>query len=77
MQLIFMVSVILAEGIETYKQNYTRFLVVGNEEKGNRKGDKVSICFSTGHKPGSLAAVLVILANLNINLSKDTVGAQT
>jgi prephenate dehydratase len=61
---------VLAEGIETYKQNYTRFLVVGNEEKGNRRGNKVSICFSTGHKPGSLAAVLVILANLNINLSK-------
>lgn len=61
---------ILAEGIETYKQNYTRFLVVGSESKGNTKGNKVSICFSTGHKPGSLAAVLVILANLNINLSK-------
>lgn len=61
---------ILAEGIETYKQNYTRFLVVGKEEMGNKKGNKVSICFSTGHRPGSLAAVLVILANLNINLSK-------
>ncbi|HEX2921770.1 MAG TPA: prephenate dehydratase domain-containing protein [Bacteroidales bacterium] len=61
---------ILAEGIETYKQNYTRFLVVGHEQKGNKKGNKVSICFSTGHKPGSLAAVLVILSNLNINLSK-------
>jgi prephenate dehydratase len=61
---------ILAEGIETYKQNYTRFLIVGKEEMGNTKGNKVSICFSTGHRPGSLAAVLVILANLNINLSK-------
>lgn len=61
---------ILAEGIETYKQNYTRFLVIGNEEKGNTKGNKASICFSTGHRPGSLAAVLIILANLNINLSK-------
>lgn len=61
---------VLAEGIETYKQNYTRFLVVGSEDKGNTRGNKVSICFCTGHKPGSLAAVLVILANLNINLSK-------
>jgi len=61
---------ILAEGIETYKQNYTRFLVIGSEEKGNKKGNKVSICFSTGHKPGSLAAVLVKLADLGINLSK-------
>jgi len=56
---------ILAPGIETYKQNYTRFLVVGNEEKGNSRGNKVSICFSTGHKPGSLAKVLVKLAELD------------
>lgn len=61
---------ILAAGIETYKQNYTRFLVIGNEEKGNTRGNKVSICFSTGHKPGSLAKVLVKLAELEINLSK-------
>lgn len=61
---------ILASGIETYKQNYTRFLVIGNEDKGNKKGNKVSICFSTGDKPGSLAAVLVKLAELEINLSK-------
>ncbi len=61
---------ILAEGIETYKQNYTRFHVVGSEDKGNTKGNKVSICFSTGHKPGSLAKVLVKLAELQINLSK-------
>ncbi|TAL77551.1 MAG: prephenate dehydratase [Bacteroidetes bacterium] len=61
---------ILAAGIETYKQNYTRFLIVGSEDKGNKRGNKVSICFSTGHKPGSLAAVLVKLAELEINLSK-------
>jgi prephenate dehydratase len=61
---------ILAAGIETYKQNYTRFCVVGPEDHGNRKGNKVSICFSTGHKPGSLAKVLVKLAELEINLSK-------
>ena len=61
---------ILAEGIETYKQNYTRFHVIGSEDKGNTKGNKVSICFSTGHRPGSLAKVLVKLAELQINLSK-------
>jgi prephenate dehydratase len=61
---------VIAPGIETYKQNYTRFLVVGPEEMGNREGNKISICFSTGHKPGSLAKVLVILAEKEINLSK-------
>jgi len=61
---------ILAEGIETYKKNYTRFLVIGSEDKGNKDGNKVSICFATGHQPGSLAAVLVKLAEMDINLSK-------
>jgi prephenate dehydratase len=61
---------VIAPGIETYKQNYTRFLVVGSEEKGNTRGNKVSICFSTSHQPGSLAKVLVKLAELDINLSK-------
>jgi prephenate dehydratase len=61
---------ILATGIETYKKNYTRFLIMGNKENENKDGNKVSICFSTGHKPGSLAAVLVRLAELDINLSK-------
>ena len=61
---------ILAPGIETFKQNYTRFVIIGREDQGNKKGNKVSICFSTSHKPGSLAAVLVKLAELEINLSK-------
>jgi len=61
---------ILAEGIETYEKNYTRFLVIGSEDKGNKDGNKVSICFATGHQPGSLAAVLVKLAEMDINLSK-------
>jgi len=61
---------ILAPGIETYKKNYTRFIVLGHEKEAGREGNKVSICFSTGHKPGSLAAVLVRLAELDINLSK-------
>jgi prephenate dehydratase len=61
---------IIAPGIETYKKNYTRFLVIGRKEQGNKTGNKVSICFATGHKPGSLAAVLVKLAEMNINLSK-------
>jgi prephenate dehydratase len=61
---------ILASGIETYKQNYTRFHIIGSEYKGNKRGNKVSVCFSTSHKPGSLAQILVKLAELGINLSK-------
>jgi len=61
---------IIAPGIETYKKNYTRFLILGNVKDANSDGNKVSICFSTGHQPGSLAAVLVRLAELDINLTK-------
>lgn len=61
---------ILSEGVETYKKNYTRFLTIGDEGKIKSDGNKISVCFSTGHKPGSLAAVLVILAQMDVNLSK-------
>jgi prephenate dehydratase len=61
---------ILEPGIETYPMNYTRFLVVGSKSKGNRNGNKASVCFSLNHQPGCLASVLVKLAELEINLSK-------
>jgi len=61
---------IIAEGIETYKKNYTRFLVIGHKSMGKRYGNKTSVCFSLNHKPGSLASVLVRLGELGINLTK-------
>jgi len=61
---------ILAEGIETYQMNYTRFLVIGSKSKGIRNGDKASVCFSLNHQPGSLAGVLTKMAELDINLTK-------
>ena len=61
---------IIASGIETYIKNYTRFLVVGSKTKGKKNGNKASLCFSLNHKPGSLAGVLVRLAEMNINLTK-------
>ncbi|HVN58687.1 MAG TPA: prephenate dehydratase domain-containing protein [Bacteroidales bacterium] len=61
---------ILEEGIETYKQNYTRFVIVGHKSKWTRNGNKTSVCFSVNHKPGSLASVLVKLAELGVNLTK-------
>jgi prephenate dehydratase len=61
---------ILADGIETYTLNYTRFLVIGSESKVNLHGNKASVCFSLIHQPGSLAKVLLKLAGMEINLSK-------
>jgi prephenate dehydratase len=61
---------ILASGIETYHLNYTRFLILSRDGAENGSADKASVCFSLDHKPGSLAKLLVKLAEEGINLSK-------
>lgn len=63
---------ILAPGIETYKQNFTRFLIFDDSLAANAAGeiDKVSLCFTLPHNPGSLAHVLTILSFYGINLTK-------
>lgn len=62
---------ILEEGIETNKKNFTRFLVISPDLKGNVKNaNKASICFTLDHETGSLAKVLVLLSENNLNLTK-------
>ena len=62
---------ILAKGIETYKQNFTRFLILDDSIQANRnKIDKASLCFTLPHKPGSLAQVLTILSFYDMNLTR-------
>jgi prephenate dehydratase len=65
---------ILAAGVETNKRNFTRFLVLANEEDAKQYPsnfmNKASWSFRTAHTPGSLANVLSILANQHINLTK-------
>ncbi|MCF0198862.1 MAG: prephenate dehydratase [Bacteroidaceae bacterium] len=66
---------ILAEGIETNKHNFTRFLVVSNPLTASCLRDitrcnKASIVFSLTHEEGSLAAVLSVLSFYKINLTK-------
>lgn len=62
---------ILAESIETYKQNFTRFLVFDDAiEVDKSKVNKASMCFTLCHKPGSLAHVLTILSFYDMNLTR-------
>jgi prephenate dehydratase len=62
---------ILARGIETYKQNFTRFLIFDDEIYNSRSSiDKSSLCFTLPHKPGSLAQVLTILSFYDMNLTR-------
>ena len=66
---------VLAEGIETNKRNYTRFLIIADswladEMLKNIKADKSSLVFSLPHEEGSLAKVLSILSYYHVNLTK-------
>ena len=62
---------ILAESIETYKQNFTRFLILDDELKVNKAAiNKASMCFTLTHTPGSLAHVLTILSFYGMNLTR-------
>lgn len=61
---------IIDAGIETNKRNYTRFLILSKHAEQNKKANKASICFEVGHFHGSLAKVLNIFAENEINLTK-------
>ena len=62
---------ILAESIETYKQNFTRFLILDDSIQVDKaKVNKSSMCFTLSHTPGSLAHVLTILSFYGMNLTR-------
>lgn len=62
---------ILAPGIETNKQNFTRFLVIDDAiEVPEEKINKAILCFTLPHKPGSLAQILTILSFYDMNLTR-------
>lgn len=62
---------VLAESIETYKQNFTRFLVLDDSILVDKaKVNKASMCFTLSHTPGSLAHVLTILSFYGMNLTR-------
>jgi len=64
---------ILASGIETNKNNYTRFLILEDKCNGgfvDKNVNKSSISFDLAHKIGSLSKILSIFSYHEINLSK-------
>ena len=62
---------ILAPGIETYKQNFTRFLILDPTLTVPREQiNKAILCFTLPHKPGSLAQILTILSFYEMNLTR-------
>jgi prephenate dehydratase len=62
----------IAPKIQSNKDNYTRFLYLKKADKVSEVNgaDKASINFATDHSKGSLAKVLVKIAEGGVNLSK-------
>jgi prephenate dehydratase len=61
---------LLETGIETNKKNYTRFLILSKHGNPTEKANKASLCFEVGHFYGSLASVLNVFSENEINLAK-------
>jgi len=63
---------IVAPNIQTIQNNATRFIIVKtkNKELSKEEINKASIRFITDHKRGSLAAVLNVMSDCNLNLTK-------
>ncbi len=61
---------ILERRIESNKKNYTRFLILTDKQREIKDATKASLCFQVSNDVGSLAKVLNILADKEINMSK-------
>jgi prephenate dehydratase/chorismate mutase len=62
---------IIKTNIEDHETNRTRFLVLSKEEnRGDIKGEKCSIVFSTKDKTGILYEILTLFAKRKINLTR-------
>lgn len=62
---------ILSEDIADYKDNQTRFVILGREPSPRSGYDKTSlVCFIYEDRPGSLLQILHEFADRNINLTK-------
>ncbi len=61
---------VVVKGIEDYKGNTTRFLVIGKNSPSKSGIDKTSILLGLKDSPGALNEVLTILSEKDINLAK-------
>lgn len=63
---------ILAKSIQTIKHNETRFVIIKRTEdvQIQTENNKASLKFELNHKRGSLAAILNVLSDCKLNLTK-------
>ena len=61
---------IIEPNIETFSNNFTRFLLISKEKEFSTASNKATLCFSVNHDIGSLSKALSCLAENRINLTK-------
>ena len=61
---------IISENIADALNNYTRFLVLSKNNRGETGNDKTSIIFSIKHEPGSLFRIIKNFNDFGVNLTK-------
>jgi prephenate dehydratase len=61
---------VLAERIQTYPENFTKFSVIGTRDPGLGEPDKTSLVMAVHDRPGSLLASLQPFAERDLNLTK-------
>ena len=61
---------IVVPGIEDYRGNTTRFLIIGRKSPSRSGNDKTSLLIGLLDRPGALNEALTILADKGINLAK-------
>jgi prephenate dehydratase len=62
--------IVLAERIQTEKENFTKFAVIGSTDPGFGAADKTSMVMAVLDEPGSLLGALAPFAARGINLHK-------
>lgn len=60
---------VLVPGIETNKQNYTRFIAFFPKKQPATTANKTTLTFTLPNKPGALHTFLGLFANQNINVT--------
>ncbi len=60
---------IVCQNVEDNPNNVTRFFVIGLGPTGRTGEDKTAVTFTTSHKPGALADVLVTFKECGLNLT--------
>jgi chorismate mutase/prephenate dehydratase len=61
---------VLAEKVQDFSRNVTRFLLIGRKEARPTGRDKTSLMFVTAHSPGALYKALSPVAKAGLNMVK-------